>query len=511
MKTWSAQSMGVIIMCRLIGELIDNIVFNFFKLRVNIRRAIQTVCFSSVFCFALVILLFFLMRQSDVIVVLDPTAMFAMAVGSITYINIIIGFWNSKTPSNKDSSNLYLGRNLDTYRIHNNNWIQLLNNSPLKCFFILEILIPGLLMLTEVFSGLHIFKNFADNKLCGWLDSKAFWIIDFIRKNAEDIRRLWMSVFILIAFISTVSVIEIIIIYRFTFIRNKIKSRNNLTKMIIEIDIKDFAQRSTKNLFSILSIYHYHSDYSVYLNQVYNVINNHFDEAESVCKNISEYYRFLDLSFFGEESAMDNILTKVTKSQKRGKIYKNLIEMIHFYYWNKWKICSTKNIPLLIVIKMAKRDINVLTSLESKLSSDEHYNCYYWGNYNGISGFADINGDTKCNTNIAQIVDALSTKFYNVDLRLDKELDPDYSDDSSMKENVDRLFCLLDDLLKLNDINNRNMCVLHKKNALECVLDPLCTQLRKLSAESSVRHEICSKMQYRSSNEAYKDALMSLW
>ena len=83
-------------MCRLIGELIDNIVFNFFKLRVNIRRAIQTVCFSSVFCFALVILLFFLMRQSDVIVVLDPTAMFAMAVGSITYINIIIGFWNSK-------------------------------------------------------------------------------------------------------------------------------------------------------------------------------------------------------------------------------------------------------------------------------------------------------------------------------------------------------------------------------------------------------------------------------
>lgn len=489
----------------------DKIVIDFYKLRRNMRKWLHAICYSSWFYIAIAVLLFFLMRACGISITLDSVSMFTIAIGLITYINVIITFWNSKSNSDKNSSNYYLGRNIETYRIHENTWIQLLNNSPLKLFLVIVSIIPAFIMLAEVFTDSHIFVNYSQNKLIGWFDSKAIWFVNIIDKNAEDIRRIWLSVFIFIAFIGATALIEIVILYRISFIKNRIKPQNTLTKLSIEIDLKNEAYKSTDNLFSLLALFNYTSDPSRYLNQIDITIRNHFEEGVRVCGGVDEYHRFLDLSFSGEESAIEELLEKVTKQQKNEVIIQKLIEMIHYYFWQKWNtIHGTPNIPLLIVVKLAKRDLYFLAKLETILSSNDHYTLFFWGDYQAIDSYVAINDNSTCNKNIAQIVDVLAQKFSDTNLKLNKELESVCCFDTSIENNVQSMFVLLDKLNELNSTNGQNICVLHSKKALEYVLEPLLERAKNLDEESPVRKRICRELKFRAENSTFNNALSQL-
>lgn len=484
----------------------NELVIKYYKFRKKFHEVLDRIWFSTFFPIVIAFLLFLLIKKCGVEISLESSAMFAYAIGLITCINIIIGFWNSKTTLKNDSESYYLGRNIGTYRIHNNKWIKLIDNIPLKPFFLFISIIPAGIWLAEVFGASHFINDYSNSKFLGLIDNLGVALIGYINEHMVDIKRLWMSIFLIVAFVCITALIEIIILYRISFIKNQIKSTDTLTKILIENNIRDIAQKSTENLFSIVATYYHIAEAMEYINRINITISGYFDDAVHFCNNNAEHYRFLENTFTGEASAMDDFLEKILKTKKHGLIFKNHIEMIHFYYWNKWKYISRNNaVPLLIIIKLANRDLGFLTSLESKFSTNEYYKSVFWGEYFGIDGFVSLNGKAKCNTNISLIVDVLSQKVSELDLK--KGLDPDFLIVESVNENISSLFALLENIKSIDKNNNSTISVISGKNAFEYLFDKLCEKLPKIGSDSQVYKRIRQEIRCKEGDPAYSKAL----
>ena len=363
---------------------------------------------------------------------LNEEKMFSLSLGSLAIVFFITNYLESKVVDIDKKENFYLGFNIMRRRFHDNFWLQKFNDIPIKLFFWIIIVIPTIILCTEVKHNIKILDG----------------VTNVVNKNSRLIISIWVATFVISAFYCVAILIESVSLSRRYFsISNLYNNSRWGDKLVIENKVERYFKKIFHNLFSIKYVLEKDNEFDM---DISNLINYIFNRANEVSNNEEEINKYIELAFFEERNVIENSLKRIIGiygnkiSNKiivfiKSYLIKKYIERLYWYYKMKWDNIDSLDIPPLILLKIVRKDLRVLLKIEKKLKADDLdrnleiekklklndlYRNIFWGEYRKHKSIYFEKKYVKSNLCVSLIEDIFERKIEDIDF-LDKLNDTD--------------------------------------------------------------------------------------
>lgn len=348
---------------------------------------------------------------------LNANKMFSLSLGSLAIVFFITNYLESKVVDIDKKENFYLGFNIMRRRFHDNFWLQKFNDIPIKRFFWAIIAIPTIILCTELKYNIKILDD----------------VTSVVNKNSRLIISIWVATFVISAFYCVAILIEAVSLSRKSFSKSALYDSSKWgEKIAIEYKVKKDFKKIFYDLFSIKYILE--SDVE-FVTDVSNFINYIFNRAKEVSNNEEEINKYIELAFREESNVIENSLKRIigiygnkisneTIVAIKNYLIKKYIERLYWYFNNKWNTIKLLDIPPLILLKIARKDLRFLLEIERKLKSNDLYREIFWGKYRKHKHIILERNLLDSNLCVSQIEEILERKIEDINF-LDKLNDTD--------------------------------------------------------------------------------------
>ena len=348
---------------------------------------------------------------------LNANKMFSLSLGSLAIVFFITNYLESKVVDIDKKENFYLGFNIMRRRFHDNFWLQKFNDIPIKRFFGAIIAIPTIILCTELKYNIKILDD----------------VTSVVNKNSRLIISIWVATFVISAFYCVAILIEAVSLSRKSFSKSALYDSSKWgEKIAIEYKVKKDFKKIFYDLFSIKYILE--SDVE-FVTDVSNFINYIFNRAKEVSNNEEEINKYIELAFREESNVIENSLKRIigiygnkisneTIVAIKNYLIKKYIERLYWYFNNKWNTIKLLDIPPLILLKIARKDLRFLLEIERKLKSNDLYREIFWGKYRKHKHIILERNLLDSNLCVSQIEEILERKIEDINF-LDKLNDTD--------------------------------------------------------------------------------------
>lgn len=355
--------------------------------------------------------------NKDVKPSLNAEEMFSLSLGSLAIVFFITNYLESKTVDIYNKENFYLGFNIMRWRFHNNFWLQKFNDIPIKLFFWIIIVIPIIILCTEVKHNIKILDG----------------VTNVVSKNSRLIISIWIATFAISTFYCVAILIEAVSLSRKSFSKSDLYDSSKWgEKIAIEYKVKGYFEKEFHNIFSIKYILG--SDVE-FVTDVSSFINYIFNRAKEVSNNEEEINKYIELAFREESNVIENSLKRIigiygnkisneTIVVIKNYLIKKYIERLYWYFNNKWNTIALLDIPSLILLKIVCKDLRFLLEIERKLKSNDLYREIFWGKYRKHKHIILERNLVDSNLCVSQIEEILERKIEDINF-LDKLNDTD--------------------------------------------------------------------------------------
>lgn len=348
---------------------------------------------------------------------LNAEKMFSLSLGSLAIVFFITNYLESKAVDIDKKENFYLGFNIMRRRFHDNFWLQKFNDIPIKLFFWIIIVIPTIILCTEVKHNIKILDG----------------VTNVVNKNSRLIISIWVATFVISAFYCVAILIESVSLSRRSFsISNLYNNSRWGDKLVIENKVERYFKKIFHNFFSIKYVLEKDNEFDT---DISNLINYIFNRANEVSNNEEEINKYIELAFYEERSVIENSLKRIIGiygnkiSNKiivfiKSYLIKKYIERLYWYYKMKWDNIASLDIPPLILLKIARKDLRFLLEIEKKLKLNNLYRNIFWGEYIKPKSIHFEKKHVESNLCVSLIEDIFERKIKDINF-LDKLNDTD--------------------------------------------------------------------------------------
>ena len=348
---------------------------------------------------------------------LNAEKMFSLSLGSLAIVFFITNYLESKVVDIDKKENFYLGFNIMRRRFHDNFWLQKFNDIPIKLYFWIIIVIPTIILCTEVKHNIKILDG----------------VTNVVNKNSRLIISIWVATFVISAFYCVAILIESVSLSRRSFsISNLYNNSRWGDKLVIENKVERYFKKIFHNFFSIKYVLEKDNKFDT---DISNLINYIFNRANEVSNNEEEINKYIELAFFEERSVIENSLKRIIGiygnkiSNKiivfiKSHLIKKYIERLYWYYKMKWDNIDSLDIPPLILLKIARKDLRSLLEIEMKLKLNDLYRNIFWGEYRKHKSIYFEKKYVESNLCVSLIEDIFERKIEDINF-LDKLNDTD--------------------------------------------------------------------------------------
>lgn len=348
---------------------------------------------------------------------LNAEEMFSLSLGSLAIVFFITNYLESKTVDIYNKENFYLGYNIMRRRFHDSFWLQKFNDIPIKLYFWIIIVVPTIISCTKIEHNIMI----------------LYRVTDIVNENYKLIISIWVATFVISTFYCVAILIEAVSLSRKSFSRSDLYDSSRWgEKNVIEYKVKKYFKKIFHDLFSIKYMLERDVEFGTYVSDFINYI---FNRAKEVSNNEEEINKYIELAFREESNVIENSLKRIidiygnkisneTIVAIKNYLIKKYIERLYWYFNKKWNTIKLLDIPSLILLKIARKDLRFLLAIEKKLKSNDLYRKIFWDKYIKHNPIYFERNPLDSNLCVSQIEEILERKIEDIRF-LDKLTDTD--------------------------------------------------------------------------------------